>query len=77
MPAHIHYEPFTDDFDFSTERLTIGEAAAYLGVSVQFLRNDAVTHRHNIPRVKIGRKVFYLKRLLNAHVLKSQDGGTK
>ncbi len=63
------------EFNFIYERKTVPEAARYLGTSVQFLRNDAVTNRHGIPRIKVGSKVFYLKRDLDAYLLRQRKKG--
>ncbi|MGE5523152.1 MAG: helix-turn-helix domain-containing protein [Rhodospirillaceae bacterium] len=46
--------------NFPASRLTRKEAAQYLGTSIEFLEQDAVTGRHKIPMVRVGRKVFYL-----------------
>lgn len=51
--------------NFADERMTRQEAAAYLGVSVQFLEVDVRSGRHGVPYVKVGRKVFYRRSALD------------
>ncbi len=48
------------------ERFTRTEAAAYLGVLPQTLAVWASRGRYNLPFVKVGRKVFYLRKDLDA-----------
>lgn len=59
----------TQHFNFTTERMTRPQAAEYLGTSHQFLEQDAVTKRHGIPFIKIGRKVAYLKSDLDSWLM--------
>ncbi|MBU1362890.1 MAG: helix-turn-helix domain-containing protein [Gammaproteobacteria bacterium] len=49
--------------------MTRPQAAEYLGTSHQFLEQDAVTKRHGIPFIKIGRKVAYLKSDLDSWLM--------
>lgn len=56
----------SNEFDFAKERLSYSQAAEYLGVSVPFLEADAVRCKHGIPRIKVGRRVFFLKCDLDA-----------
>ena len=44
------------------------QAAEYLGVSASFLSLDAVTRRHAVPYVKVGRRVVYSQRMLDAWI---------
>ena len=46
-------------------KMTRVQAAEYLGVSASFLAVDAVTRRHAIPYVKVGRRVVYSKGMLD------------
>ncbi len=62
--------PWTDTsaFDFRDERLDTAAAANYLGISEAFLRNNNCSHRYPIPCVRVGRRVFYLKRDLDSYL---------
>ncbi|MBC7573220.1 MAG: helix-turn-helix domain-containing protein [Herminiimonas sp.] len=53
-------------FNFQRDRFTTADAALYIGASDQFLRSNNVSKRHNIPYVKVGRRVYYLKADLDA-----------
>jgi excisionase family DNA binding protein len=47
-------------------KMTRDQAAEYLGVSASFLAVDAVTRRHAVPYIKVGRRVVYSKGMLDA-----------
>ena len=47
--------------------LTVAEAAKYLGVSAQWLRNKA-TDKTRPERYKIGRRVYYTKKILDEFI---------
>lgn len=51
------------------------EAASYLGVAEQTLAVWACNRRHNLPMVKIGRRVMYRLSDLNAFIERSLVGG--
>lgn len=63
-------------FDFTKQRMDTRQAARYLGVSEAFLRNNVQSHRHPIPTVRVGRRVFYLKYDLD-HYLLNQRSATE
>ena len=63
-------------FDFRDERLDTAAAAYYLGISEAFLRNNNWSQRYPIPYVRVGRRVFYLKRDLDQFLL-SQPTASK
>ena len=48
------------------QKMTRMDAARYLGVSLSFLAADAVNRRHAVPFLKVGRRVVYVKELLDA-----------
>jgi excisionase family DNA binding protein len=66
--------PIPSAFNFAQERMTYHEAAAYLGVSVPFLEADAVHRKHGIPRIKIGRRTYFLKSDLDTWLMAHRVG---
>ena len=63
--------PSLKEFNFEEERLTREEAARYLGMSPRFLEAD---RKHQIPRVKVGNRCFYMKSDLNEWLLSRRVG---
>jgi hypothetical protein len=61
--------PSQNNFNFAGERMSRSEAATYLGMSIEFLEVDAFRHKHGIPYIKLGRKVFYIKSDLDNWIL--------
>ena len=51
-----------------TKKMTTEEAAKYLGVCPQFLKNDRCTGLHGIPFLKLGRKVLYRQKDLDKYL---------
>jgi len=47
--------------DQEDERLTVAEAAAFLRLVPNTLNIWRMTGRYNLPYVRVGRRVFYLK----------------
>ena len=72
----VQYTPSTHlrEFNFAEERLTRGEAAKYLGMSPRFLEAD---RKHQIPRVRVGNRCFYLRSDLNEWVLARRVSATR
>ena len=63
-------------FNFQRDRLTTADAALYIGVSQQFLRSNVVSKRHNIPYVKVGTKVYYIKSDLDTWLVGNRVSST-
>jgi hypothetical protein len=55
--------------------MTRKEAAVYLGLAYQTLSQWAVSHRYNLPVVKIGRTAKYLVADLDAFIARNVQGG--
>lgn len=60
LPTHLQQK--------RSNRLTRAQAAAYLGVQPKTLAVWASTGRHALPMIKVGRKVFYELKDLEAFI---------
>lgn len=75
-PSFTEIQLDLSNFNFQYERMDVHTAAAYLGISPQFLRSNVVTKRHAIPRIKVGNRVFYLKSDLDAYLMSQRVEGS-
>lgn len=57
--------------------LSTKDAAAYLGVAVSTLNNDRVTRLLGLPFSRVGRRVLYDRRELDAYLLARMEGGSR
>lgn len=53
------------------------EAAAYLNISPSTLNNDRVTRLLGLPFSRVGRRVLYDRRELDAYLLARMEGGSR
>lgn len=51
------------------------QAAEYLGVHKSFLDKDRVTRLHGVPFTRLGRRILYDVRALDAFLERNQQGG--
>lgn len=75
MRAHQDQAPGTIAVMAAESRyLTQGEAAAYLRLSVRYLRDETI--KGNIDAARIGKRLLYTVEDLDAYVRKHRGGGS-
>ncbi len=65
MSERPHQHDTNPVLNFRSERLTRREAAEYLGFAESSLASFAYTGAHDIPYVRVGGKIFYLRHQLD------------
>lgn len=53
------------------------DAAAYLNISPSTLNNDRVTRLLGLPFSRVGRRILYDRRELDAYLLARMEGGSR
>ena len=57
--------------------LSTKDAAAYLGVAVSTLANDRCSRLLGLPFSRVGRRILYDRRELDAYLLARMEGGSR
>lgn len=57
--------------------LSTKDAAAYLNISPSTLNNDRVTRLLGLPFSRVGRRILYDRRELDAYLLARMEGGSR
>ena len=57
--------------------LSTKDAAAYLGVAVSTLNNDRCSRLLGLPFSRVGRRILYDRRELDAYLLARMEGGSR